>query len=86
MNESIREPCCTVSLSGSDHFPKGTTWYVEWLPKGYGPSNEDRLICAFPDPGGAWCEAGYGLSEERRPPLIAAVVKAINEHLAVHNP
>lgn len=71
-----RKPCCTVSYSGSDHFPKGITWYVTWLPKGYAPTNEDQLVCAFPDQG--WDE--YGLGEGKRPPLIQAVVEAIEKY------
>lgn len=76
----MHEPCCTVGFSGSDHFPKGATWYVTWLPKGYAPTTEDRLICAFPDPTGEWSD--YGLKEGKRPPLIEAVVTAIEAHLS----
>jgi len=72
-----REPCCTVSFSGSEHFPKCATWYVTWLPKGYAPTSSDRLVCALPDPTGEW--SNYGLRAGERPPLIEALVKTIEE-------
>ena len=69
-----REPCCTISYSGSVHFPKGGTWYIWWLPKGYAPTDEDVMICALPEQNG-W--EAYGLSRGERPPLVQAVVDVI---------
>ena len=76
-----REPCCTVWFSGSDHFPKGPTYYITWLPKGYGPDPDERLICAFPSPVFAG-EGEEGLSKGRRPPIIEAIADAIEKFMA----
>lgn len=82
----MREPCCMVSLTGigknDGHIPRGSLWLVTWLPKGYAPTMLDRLICAFPDPEGLWDD--YGLSEGKRPPLIEAAVKAIEDYMRPH--
>lgn len=77
------EVCCTVGYTWckpNGHIPGGPLWMVEWLPNGYGPSMDDRLICTFFDTEGRW--DGYGVKEP--PPLIAAVKKAIEDHLRAH--
>lgn len=75
---STRDPCCSVGFSGSDHFPRGVTWYVWWLPRGYATTPEDRILCAFPDQG--WNEYGLG-GQLPRPPLIEAVCKRIEQFM-----
>lgn len=83
----MREPCCTVGYTWCDkngHIPGGPLWMVEWLPKGYAISLEDRLICTFFDTGGLWKAYEPGPQEDHTPPLIRVVVKAIEEHLKAH--
>lgn len=75
---SGRSPCCTVSYSGADHFPKGITWYITWLPKGYAPTKEDELVCAVPDKGN-W--DSFGLREGEHPPLIQAICAAVEKFM-----
>lgn len=76
----MREPCCSVGLSGESRFPRGVTWYVTWLPKGYAPTFEDRMVCAFPAPlDGSWDDCS--LSKGKRPPIIEAVCAAIEAAL-----
>ena len=72
---------CSVYISGADHFPRGITWYVEWLPKGCGPTSDDVFVCAFHDAGGKWWDAGYRLKAGARPPVIDAAVRAIEEYM-----
>lgn len=74
-----RSACCAVSFSSADHFPKGAAWFVTWLPRGYAPTPDDRLICAFPDQE-EWGD-NYTLRAGNRPPMIEAVCTAITEAL-----
>lgn len=67
----MRKPCCTVGYGGSG-------WFIEWLPKGYGPGPDDRIICVFPDQP-EW--EGYGFSEGNRPPLIEKVCQTITDFM-----
>lgn len=83
----MREPCCTVGLTSYEkqgHIPGGLIWTVTWLPKGFGPSMQDRLICTFFDTEGRWPTERFGLQMETRPPLIRAVCDAIEKHLREH--
>lgn len=80
----MMEPCCSVSFSAEDHFHVGATWYVTWLPNGFGPAIDERLVCAFPDPDGRWNE--YSLAEGGRPPEIEAVCKALAEFYKANPP
>lgn len=74
-----REGVCSVSLSGSEHFPRGVTWYVTWLPHGYAPTKDDRLICAFPFIDGE--HDGFGLGgPEPPPPEIKVVADALTDY------
>ena len=80
----MQEPCCTVGYSiceKNGHIPGGPLWTVEWLPKGYAVSLEDRLICTFFDTGCLWDEFG----PKNPPPLIKAVCRAIENHLREHS-
>lgn len=77
----MREPCCTVGYTGCEkngHIPGGPLWTVEWLPKGYAVTLEDRLICTFFDTDHLW-DGKFG--PKSPPPLIKAVCKAIEDHL-----
>lgn len=56
-------------------------WAVQWLPKGYAVTLEDRLICAFFDTELLW---GKEFGPTNPPPLIKAVCKAIEDHLREH--
>jgi hypothetical protein len=75
---------CSVGITGADNrkiMPADAfVWFIEWLPKGYGPGPDDRVICAFSaPPNGEWEQ--YGLSAGHRPPLIEAVVEVIERHM-----
>lgn len=81
----MREPCCTVGCAiceKNGHIPGGPLWIIEWLPKGYGPSLEDRLICTFFDTEHCWDWDEFG--PKSPPPLIKAVCRAIEKHLREH--
>lgn len=92
----MREACLSIGLSGcakSEHIPGGPIWMLEWLPKGYGPTKEDRLLGVFFDTDNRW--SGFGLSatltdedhyEGKRlmPPLLRVVKEAIEKHLREH--
>lgn len=82
----MAEPCISIGLSGcdkNDHIPGGVIWMLHWLPKGYAPTKEDRLLGVFFDTDGRWND--YGLGGKRPlPPLLAAVKKAIEDHLREH--
>lgn len=68
-----REPCVSFGLSGCK------------LPKGYGPTKEDRLLGVFFDTDGSWSFEKFGLGGERPlPPLLQAIKKAIEDHLREH--
>jgi hypothetical protein len=64
------------------HIPPGGLWLIEWLPKGYGPTPNDKLVCVFPDQG--WRELGHHVKEGGLPPLIEAVVKVIEDYMLTH--
>jgi len=64
----------------SGHIPGGPIWMLSWLPKGYAPTREDRLLAVFFDTDGSWDEAGLGDSAPL-PPLLAVVQKAVQEYL-----
>ena len=85
---SDRDPICSVSYSHcykNDHIPGGPIWMLEWLPKGYGPGEDDRMIGVLFDTDGRWDTKKYGLgSRAPLPPLIAAIKAAIEAHLREH--
>lgn len=74
------KPHCSVGFSGADHFPKGGTWYITWMPKGYAPSSDMKMVCAIPDQG--WANTYSVARDEGWPPLVAAIVQAIEAHYA----
>ncbi len=84
---TTREACCTVGFGGDYriaahglepgcHHP----WHITWLPKGYGPTREDYVICLVAQPPNEDWEQ-YGLSKGKRPPLIEAICAAIETHM-----
>lgn len=80
-------PCLSVGYTGckaDGHIPWGPLWTVQWLPKGYGPSMGDRLVCAFFDTGRLWDDYGVSRSDGTLPPLIRVAVEAMEAHLRQH--
>lgn len=83
-----REPCCSVGVGGDYKIAAmgldsgcSSPWHISWLPKGYAPTHDDFVICLVAEPPGEdWSE--YGLKEGTRPPLVQAVVDAIESHMA----
>jgi len=63
---------------------------LHWLPKGYAPTYEDRLLGVFFDTEGKWSDCGLRMPEdcddEKHPlPRLLQVVKtAIENHLREH--
>ncbi len=56
-------------------------WHIVWLPKGYAPTRDDYCICLVAKPPDEdWSESGVG--EGNLPPLIEAICKAIDDHMA----
>jgi hypothetical protein len=92
--ENKRRACISVGFSGCEkngHIPAGPIWLLEWLPKGYGPTYEDRLLAVFFDTDGKWDRDGLRMPEEcdeekprPLPGLLQVVVKAIEDHLREH--
>lgn len=73
-----REGCIAVTLSSDAILPKGPIIYLEWLPKGYGPTPDDKIICAFP-----YVEERHGackLGEGKRPPDIELVAEVLTKY------
>lgn len=81
-----REACVSVGYTGCEkngHIPGGPIWVIEWLPRGYAPTKEDRKLAVFFDTDGAW--EGYGLGGKRPlPPLLQAVKETIESYLREH--
>lgn len=77
-----REPCCTVGFTGTPgdggHIKPSSMYTFTWLPKGYGPSMEDRTVCAVFDPNGT---LESRLRRGERHPLIEAIAAAIENHM-----
>lgn len=86
----MREPCCSVGYGGdyeicAHGLESGCKrpWHISWLPKGYGPTRDDFIIClvAVP-PGDDWSR--YGLAKGKRPPIIEAICVAIEDQMRAH--
>ncbi len=69
-----REPKCSVGYGGDPI----TGWRLTWLPKGYGPTPEDRLVCVVADPVGEEWHDGYTFNDPH--PLIAVIRDAITAY------
>lgn len=82
---SPKEGCITVGYTGTPgdggHIHQSGMYVFTWLPKGYGPSMEDRTICALFD-------ENYKLKHPRPDgtdhPLIGAIAKVIEDYMRVH--
>lgn len=73
------------------HIPGGPIWMLHWLPKGYAPTKEDRLLCVFFDTSERWEGGGLRMPEDcdedkprPMPRLLQIVAKAIENHLREH--
>lgn len=78
---TIHKPCVSIGLTGTpgDGGHKPSLIYTfDWLPKGYGPSLEDRQVCVLFDPDNT-LKSKLGRGE--RHPLIEAIAAAIEKHL-----
>lgn len=90
----MSEPCLSIGYSGCDksgHIPGGPIWMLHWLPKGYAPTEQDRLLAVFFDTDYQWDGCGLRMPEdcdEEKPrplPRLLQVVKiAIEQHLREH--
>lgn len=78
----MREPCISVGFTGTPgdgaHIKPSSIYTFDWLPKGYGPSMEDRTICVLFDSEDRM-ESRLGVGE--RHPLVEAIARAIETHL-----
>lgn len=91
----MREPCCSVGFTGTpgdgEHIRASAMYTFTWLPKGYGPSmedrgavqdsTEDRMVCVLFDPDG---RLESKPSKGERHPLVEAIATAIEGHLKDH--
>ena len=91
----MREACVSISYSRCDkngHIPGGPIWMLHWLPKGYGPSQNDKLLGVFFDTGGEWDGCGLRMpkdcDDEKPHPLppLLQVVKVAIEKFVRENP
>lgn len=83
----MKEPCVTIGYSHCDkcgNIPGGPIWMLHWLPEGYGPSMNDRILGVFFDTGGEWAEHSPG-PNFKVPALLEAVKDAI-ERFMKENP
>src|SRR5690349_2599615 len=90
----MREPSVSFGFSWTEkvgHIPGGPIWMLHWLPKGYGPTEQDRLLAVFFDTDNQWDGCGLRMpdqcDEEKPTPLprLLQVVKtAIEDHLRRH--
>jgi len=75
----MKEGCISVGTtftSGEGHIPRGAIYLLDWLPKGYGPSLEDRRICVIFDD-----KFGDDDREDGLPKLVLAVKATVEKHL-----
>lgn len=90
-----REPCISIGYSWTTkkegHIPAGPIWMLHWLPKGYGPTAQDRLLGVFFDTDQKWDGCGLRMPEDcddekptPLPRLLQVVKKAIEDHLREH--
>ena len=80
---SEREPCVSVGYTGREvHHKNRECWEIYWLPKGYGPTHEDRQVCTV------YFESSdderHGLAKGKRPPIVEAVCDAVEEFMRQH--
>jgi hypothetical protein len=86
-SDSDQTGCCSVGFGGPyqiawSGLDPGCNhpWHISWLPHGYGPTKDDYVICLIaPPPTEDWSKFGLGSGE--RPPLIDAIIKAIEGYL-----
>lgn len=73
-------PCVTVGFTGTPgdggHIQRSSIYTFTWLPKGYAPTAEDRMVAVV-----FAGDIESGLGEEDRHPLIDAVAKAIEDYM-----
>lgn len=80
----MRESCVSFGYSGCDkngHIPGGPIWMLHWLPKGYAPTKEDRLLAVFFDTEDRWIDCGLGSKRRPLPRLLQVVKEAVEKHL-----
>ena len=75
----ISKGCVTIGYGVASHMPKGGTWHFIWLPKGYGPTVDDKFLCALHDFDST--SHKHGFSKGERHPLVEAIAKVIEEYM-----
>ena len=79
---SEKTGCVSVGFTGTPgdggHIKPSGMYTFHWLPKGYGPSMEDRMMCVLFD-GDRDLESRLGKGE--RHPLIEKIATAIEEYM-----
>lgn len=85
MLADVLNPVCSVGFTGTPgdggHIKPSAMYTFTWLPKGYGPSMEDRTICVLFDP---HMVLEGELSKGMRHPLIESIAHAIETYLKEH--
>lgn len=73
--------CCSIGYTGTPgdggHIRPSAMHTFSWLPKGYGQSMDDRLVCVLFDPGD---KIKHPLPNGERHPLMAAISDAIADY------
>lgn len=81
----MKDPCISIGYTGTPgdggHIHKSGMFTFTWLPKGYGPSMEDRTICVLFDENG---KLKHPLPNGEPHPLLAAIAKTIEDYLRTH--
>ncbi len=85
-DQMTRKAHCAVGRGGFEIPKSGLQpgceypWHIAWLPKGYGPTHGDYIICLVAKPPDEdW--SNFRLRRGKRPPLIEAICEAIEKHM-----
>lgn len=72
---AAHQGCCSVGFTGTPgdggYIKPSNIWTVSWLPKGYGPSLEDRQVCVIFDSEGTLAEG------KRDHPLVDDIARTV---------
>ena len=76
----MRKSVVSVGYGSASYLGSRGAWHFTWLPKGYGPSEDQIEMCLLVDFDGS--SEKYSLGKENRHPLVAAIAKAIEDYMA----